>query len=114
MEGHIFPNLFRKLVLIFYFKQSTKLHDSAYQDYGTYLDCFSLRGEDGQNGLIVLLVKLDHLDVVEHVEQMGLYRMRVAGLAQDLQQCRVGHEEKARKQQTLLFQVSIKINKVNT
>ena len=53
-----------------------------------------------------LVVEADALDVVEHVEEVGLDGVWVRRLPQDLQQGGVGHEEEAWEQQTLLLQVA--------
>lgn len=50
------------------------------------------------------------LDVVKNIKQVGLDGVRVRGLAQDLQQGRVRYEEKTRKQQSLLLQVTENTN----
>lgn len=42
-------------------------------------------------------MKSDTLDVVKDIEKVGLDRVGVGGLAQDLQQSRVGDEEETRK-----------------
>ena len=54
--------------------------------YKSYVDGFALRGVDGENQFILLLVELDGLDVIEDAEQMGLDGVRVRGLAQNFQQ----------------------------
>ena len=51
-------------------------------------------------------MELDALDVVEHAQQVSLDGVRVTGLTEDLQQCRVRNEEESREQQTLLLQVA--------
>ena len=63
-------------------------------------------GVDGQDFVVFFLLEGDRLDIVEDSQQMSLDGVRVAGLTQDLQQCRIGDEEEARKAKTLLFQVS--------
>ena len=44
-----------------------------------------------------LLMKLDRFDVVEDVEKVGLDSVGVGGLAQDLEQSRVGDKEETRE-----------------
>lgn len=51
-------------------------------------------------------MELNFINILEHAEQMGLDSVRVASLTQDLQQRRVGHEEKPREYQTLGFQIT--------
>ena len=54
-----------------------------------------------------LVMESDTFDVVKDIEKVGLDGVRVRGLAQDLQQCRVGDKDEARKQQTLLLQITV-------
>ena len=57
-------------------------------------------------GGLHLVVEADTLDVVEDVEQVSLDGVGVGGLAQDLQQGGVRHEEEPREQETFLLQVA--------
>lgn len=50
-------------------------------------------------------MELDTFNVVKHIQQMGLYSVRIRGLPQNLQKGRVRDEEEARKAQSLFLQV---------
>lgn len=52
-------------------------------------------------------MELDGFDVVEHVQQMGLYSVCVWRLPQDLQERRVWDEEEPRKAQPFFLQVPV-------
>ena len=75
-------------------------------DWLLELDGLALAGVDGEYAMVVLVVEDDRLDVVEYGEQMGLDGVAVARLAEYLEQRRIGDEEEARKERTLLLQVA--------
>ena len=51
----------------------------------------------------------NRFDVIEDAEQVRLDRVRIARLAENLEQGRVGDEEEARKDQAFLFQIAASI-----
>lgn len=68
---------------------------------------FHSTGGRGSSPSRYLVMKPNSFDVVEDVEKVGLDGVGVRGLAQDLQQRGVRHEEEAREQKTLLFQIAV-------
>lgn len=51
-------------------------------------------------------MELDTFNVVKHVQQVGLYSVRIRGLPQNLQKGWVRDEEEARKAKSFSLQVS--------
>ena len=66
----------------------------------------TFRGDDGQDLVVLAVVKVDAGRVVEDGQQVGLDGVRVGRLAEDLQQRRVRHEEEARERQPLRLQIA--------
>ncbi len=56
--------------------------------------------------VIDLLVEGDGLDVVEETKQVGLDGVAVTGLTKNLEERRVGNEEKAGEEQSLLLEIA--------
>ncbi len=56
--------------------------------------------------VVVLLVKSDGLDIVKDTQEVSLDRVRIGGLAEDLQKSWVRHEEETREDETFLLQVA--------
>ena len=69
-----------------------------------------VEGQCHKNQLVVagqyLVMEAHTFDVVKDVEEVGLDGVRVGGLAQDLQERGVRHEEETREQEALLLQVA--------
>ena len=71
-----------------------------------HLNSFSLRRMDCQNEIVLFLVEFDGLNIIENIEQMALNGVAIARLAEDFEQCWVGHEEETRECESFLLEVA--------